>query len=73
MDPYYWGFVENATQLNIAAYKVPNSDLLWDVSSDSGPLFKACSECELKEYCPGTWSSFKKNYDESILKSIASK
>ncbi|MBO8458891.1 MAG: radical SAM protein [Bacteroidetes bacterium] len=72
MDPYYWGFVENATQTVIDAYKVPNSDLLWNVSSDSGPLFKACVDCELKHYCPGTWNSFKKNYDESILKSIVS-
>ena len=72
MDPYYWGFVENATQTDIEAYKVPNSDLLWNVSSDSGPLFKACVDCELKQYCPGTWNSFKKNYNESILKSIVS-
>ena len=72
MDPYYWGFVENATQTDIEAYKVPNSNLLWNVSSDSGPLFKACADCELKQYCPGTWNSFKKNYDESILKSIVS-
>ena len=70
MDPYYWGFVENATQSNIAAYKVPNSGLLWNVSSDSGPLFKACEKCELNHYCPGSWNSFKNNYDESILKSI---
>ena len=46
MDPYYWGFVENATQTDIEAYKVPNSNLLWNVSSDSGPLFKACADCE---------------------------
>lgn len=72
MDPYYWGFVESATQTNIAAYRVPNSDLLWDVGSDSGPLFKACTDCELNQYCPGTWNSFKNNYDESILKSIVS-
>lgn len=72
MDPYYWGFVESATQTHIAAYRVPNSDLLWDVSSDSGPLFKACTDCELNPYCPGTWNSFKNNYDESILKSIVS-
>ncbi|MEG2095193.1 MAG: radical SAM protein [Alistipes sp.] len=71
MDPYYWGFVESATQTNIAAYKVPNSDLLWDVSSDSGPLFKACANCELNQYCPGTWNSFKNDYNESILKNIA--
>ena len=72
IDPYYWGFVESATQTNIEAYKVPNSDLLWDVSSDSGPLFTACVDCELNGYCPGTWNSFKNNYDESILKSIVS-
>ena len=72
MDPYYWGFVENATQTDIEAYKVPNSNLLWNVSSDSGPVFKACADGELKQYCPGTWNSFKKNYDESILKSIVS-
>lgn len=72
IDPYYWGFVESATQTNIEAYKVPNSDLLWDVSSDSGPLFKACVNCELNQYCPGTWNSFKNNFDESILKSIVS-
>lgn len=72
MDPYYWGFVESATQTNIAAYRVPNSDLLWDVSSDSGPLFEACVNCELNQYCPGTWNSFRNNYDENILKSIVS-
>lgn len=70
MDPYYWGFVESATQSNIAAYKVPNSDLLWEVSSGSGPMFRACADCELVQYCPGTWNSFKDNFDESMLKTI---
>lgn len=72
VDPYYWGFIENSTQENVTAYKVPNSDLLWDISSDSGPLFKSCQDCELNKYCPGTWNSFKNNFDESILKSIHS-
>ncbi len=72
VDPYYWGFIENSTQENVTAYKVPNSDLLWDISSDSGPLFKSCKNCELNKYCPGTWNSFKNNFDESILKSIHS-
>lgn len=72
MDPYYWGFVETSTQENVAAYQVPNTDLLWDISSDSGPLFIACTQCALKQHCPGTWHSFKKNFDESILKSIVS-
>lgn len=75
LDPYYWGFVENQTQSDITAYKVPNSDgdrspLLFNVSSDSGPMFKACENCAVKEYCPGTWRSFRNNYDENILKSI---
>lgn len=75
LDPYYWGFVENQTQADITAYKVPNSDgdrspLLFNVSSDSGPMFKACAHCAVKKYCPGTWRSFRNNYDETILKSI---
>lgn len=70
IDPYYWGFIETSTQENVAAYKVPNSELLWDIGSDSGPLFEACTNCELNKYCPGTWRSFKNNFDESILKSI---
>ena len=70
LDPYYWGFVESATQQDIAAYRVPNSDLLWDVSSDSGPLFEACRQCAMRGCCPGTWRSFRNNYDEKILKRI---
>ena len=67
IDPYYWGFVENATRVNIAAYKVPKSDLMWDVSSDSGPMFEACKKCDLKPCCPGAWRSFRDNYDETSL------
>ena len=67
IDPYYWGFIENATRNNVAAYKVPNGDLMWDVSSDSGPMFEACKNCDLKSCCPGTWRSFRDNYDESTL------
>jgi MoaA/NifB/PqqE/SkfB family radical SAM enzyme len=74
IDPYYWGFIENKTQETIDAYIVPDIEeqnpLRFDVSSDSGPMFAACKECELKSYCPGTWRSFKNNYDESILKRI---
>ncbi len=77
LDPYYWGFVETQTQSNITAYKVPfsdgeNSPLMFDVSSDSGPMFKACQECDLKNHCPGTWRSFGNNFDESILTRILS-
>lgn len=72
MDPYYWGFVENATQRNIEAYRVPDTELMWEVSSDSGPLFKICQGCAMCDYCPGTWRSFGKNYDESILKCVVS-
>lgn len=74
MDPFYWGFVENATQGNLTAYKVPmenESRLLFDVGSDSGPMFKACKQCALTEHCPGTWRSFAANYDENMLKGIA--
>lgn len=70
LDPYYWGFIESSTQENVTAYRVPDSELMWDVSSDSGPLFKACEKCALNRHCPGTWSSFRNNYDESMLKSI---
>lgn len=74
MDPFYWGFVENATKGNLTAYKVPmenESLLLFDVGSDSGPMFKACKQCALIEHCPGTWRSFATNYDENMLKGIA--
>lgn len=74
MDPFYWGFVENATQSNLTAYKVPmenGSHILFDVGSDSGPMFKACKQCALIEHCPGTWRSFAINYDENMLKGIA--
>ena len=74
IDPYYWGFIENKTQEIIDAYIVPdtekNNPLLYDVSSGSGPMFAACTACEVKSFCPGTWRSFKNNYDESILRRI---
>lgn len=75
LDPYYWGFVETETRANMTAYKVPFSDgdkspLMYDVSSDSGPMFAPCQNCQLQKYCPGTWRSFRNNYDENMLKSI---
>jgi MoaA/NifB/PqqE/SkfB family radical SAM enzyme len=74
IDPYYWGFIENQTQNTIDAYKVPfmetENSLLFDVSSDSGPVFKSCESCDVKKYCPGTWRSFREIYDETILKRI---
>ena len=59
----------------MTAYKVPFSDgdkspLMYDVSSDSGPMFAPCQNCQLQKFCPGTWRSFRNNYDESMLKSI---
>lgn len=74
MDPFYWGFVETATQGNLTAYKVPmehESRLLFDVGSDSGPMFSACSKCALTRHCPGTWRSFATNYNENMLTGIA--
>jgi len=77
IDPYYWKFVEHKTKENLASYIVPNvkenNPLLFDVSSDSGPMFKACEECDLKPHCPGAWRTFQYNYDENILKRITAK
>lgn len=75
IDPYYWGFVENKTQNTIDAYKVPSFEIpdnpiLFDVGSDSGPMFQACQDCAVQSMCPGAWRSFKNVYDESILKRI---
>lgn len=75
MDPFYWGFVETATQGNLTAYKVPMEEgrdsLLFNIGSDSGPMFKACKTCALTRHCPGTWRSFALNYDENMLKGMA--
>ena len=75
IDPYYWRFVEQETKELLATYIVPNAEeknpLLFDVSSDSGPMFKACEECAMKPYCPGTWRTFRYSYDESILKRLS--
>lgn len=75
IDPYYWGFVENQTQYNISSYKVPSVEardtlLLFDVSSDSGPMFAPCRECAVRTHCPGAWRSFKQMYGEERLKRI---
>lgn len=75
LDPFYWGFVETATQGNLTAYKVPmeqgRENLLFDVGSDSGPMFNACKQCALTRHCPGTWRSFALNFDETMLKGLA--
>ncbi len=75
IDPYYWRFIERNTKELLTAYLVPNAKknnpLLFDVSSDSGPMFKACGECAMKSYCPGTWRTFQYNADETILSRIS--
>jgi MoaA/NifB/PqqE/SkfB family radical SAM enzyme len=72
LDPYYWHFVNKSTKDDVTAYRSPDADeernkLLFDFPSGSGTPFEQCTNCDVKEICPGTWESYADYFGADFL------
>ena len=64
VSPQYWPFFRSQATLKLAVYNAPSSRApKREVANSSGPFFKECEGCSVREHCPGAWLSA-----ESVLR-----
>lgn len=58
VSPQYWPFFRSQAALRLAVYNDPATRALKrEVANSSGPFFRECEGCPVREQCPGTWLS----------------
>lgn len=74
-DPYYWQFFTKVSRGAISQYSAPatrEGDVHSsnDVTNNCDTYYKACRECCVQEFCPGTWESSFRYFGESAVHTI---
>lgn len=75
VSPKYWSFFHSQSNLRLAVYNDPvqqGKTPQREVSNSSGPFFRQCESCEVRNCCPGTWLSAEKVFGPDLLPEISS-
>ena len=71
VDRRYWGFLQSNQNYTFSVFNAPHvkqHEAKINLPSDSAPIFENCDRCKVKSECPGTWSSAKDVFGESVFK-----
>lgn len=70
VSPKYWRFFHSQSNLRLTVYNDPvqrGKTPQREVANSSGPFFRPCESCEVRNYCPGTWLSAERVFGQDFL------
>ena len=75
VSPKYWRFFHSQSNLRLAVYNDPvqrGKTPQREVANSSGPFFRPCESCEVRNCCPGTWLSAEEVFGPDFLPGLGS-
>lgn len=70
VDPYYWKFFRISEQRIYDSYYSPNFKSVTEFDTDIGCFSKKCLNCDVKQYCMGTYKSAFLLYGDSFVNPV---